>query len=81
MYFLEAIVRRQILEKSCKYISYIACVPYRNIFSEGNLAIGIDLYVSYLVSSKFLGFSLGETPVSGSGSGDPNQRLRVFVLF
>ena len=29
----------------------------------------------------FLGFSLVETPVSGSGSGAPNQRLRVFVLF
>ena len=29
----------------------------------------------------FLGFSLVETPVSGSGSGIPNQRLRVFVLF
>ena len=29
----------------------------------------------------FLGFSLVEMPVSGSGSGAPNQRLRVFVLF
>ena len=29
----------------------------------------------------FLGFSLVETPVSGSGSGVPNKRLRVFVLF
>ena len=29
----------------------------------------------------FLGFSLVETPVSGSGSGIPNQRLRVFVHF
>ena len=28
----------------------------------------------------FLGFSLIEMPVSGSGSGVPNQRLRVFVL-
>ena len=29
----------------------------------------------------FLDFSLVEMPVSGSGSGVPNQRLRVFVLF
>ena len=29
----------------------------------------------------FQGFSLVETPVSGIGSGAPNQRLRVFVLF
>ena len=29
----------------------------------------------------FLGFSLVEMPVSGSGSVIPNQRLRVFVLF
>ena len=29
----------------------------------------------------FLGFSLVETPVSGSVSGVPNQRFRVFVLF
>ena len=28
----------------------------------------------------FLGFSLVEMSVSGSGSGVPNQRLRVFVL-
>ena len=28
----------------------------------------------------FLGCSLVEMPVSGSGSGVPNQRLRVFVL-
>ena len=28
----------------------------------------------------FLGFSLVEMPVSGSGSVVPNQRLRVFVL-
>ena len=38
--------------------------------------------VSGLVSvSIFLGFSLVEMPVSGSGSGVPNQRLRVFVVF
>ena len=29
----------------------------------------------------FLSFSLVEMPVSGSGSGVPNQRLRVFVPF
>ena len=29
----------------------------------------------------FLGFSVVEMPVSGSGSGIPNQRLRVFVFF
>ena len=29
----------------------------------------------------FLGFSLVEMPVSGSGSGVPNESLRVFVLF
>ena len=29
----------------------------------------------------FLGFSLVEMPVFGSGSGVPNQMLRVFVLF
>ena len=29
----------------------------------------------------FLGFSLVEMPVPGSGSGVPNQKLRVFVLF
>ena len=38
--------------------------------------------VSGLVSGIiFLGFSLVEILVSGSGSGVPNQRLRVFVLF
>ena len=38
--------------------------------------------VSQLVSALiFLGFSLVKTPVSGSGSGVPNQRLCVFVLF
>ena len=37
--------------------------------------------VSGLVSvSIFLGFSLVKMSVSGSGSGVPNQRLRVFVL-
>ena len=44
------------------------------------------LYVSQLVSYLvcviiFLGFSLVKRPVSGSGSGIPNQRLHVFVLF
>ena len=29
----------------------------------------------------FLGFSVVKTPVSGSGFGVPNHRLRVFVLF
>ena len=29
----------------------------------------------------FLGFSLVKIPVSDSGSGVPNQRLLVFVLF
>ena len=38
--------------------------------------------VTGLVSVKvFIGFSLVEMPVSGSGSGVLNQRLRVFVLF
>ena len=42
--------------------------------------------VSQLVSGLvgviiFLCFSLVEMPVSGSGSGVPNQRLHVFVLF
>ena len=52
-----------------------------SIFSEGNLALGIGLYGSQSVSSKFLGFSLVETQVSGSGSGVPDKRLRVIVLF
>ena len=40
------------------------------------------MYVGGLVSViNFLGFSLVEMPVSVSGSGVPNQRLRVFVLF
>ena len=50
-----------------------------HIVSEGYLAIKVTfLSVSVLI---FLGFSLVETPVSGSGSGIPNQRLCVFVLF
>ena len=40
--------------------------------------MSVSLWVSVII---FLGFSLVETPISGNGSGFPNQRLHVFVLF